>query len=179
MTGRLASLRDRPVAERERRTAITAVAALLSASTILLAVTQSAARSHHPVSRSSSMAARASRGSIPAGDAAAPLAPGAARVARGFLAGYLAYLYGRNSANSITGATPALARSLRAHPPLVPPAMRARRPRILSLHTTPAPDGLVGVSALINDGELASYSLGLLLTPGNGRLLVSSVQGTR
>jgi hypothetical protein len=37
---------------------------------------------------------------------------------------------------------------------------------------------LVGVGALINDGELASYQVMVLLAPERGRLLVSTVEGT-
>jgi hypothetical protein len=107
-----------------------------------------------------------------------PIAPTAARAAGEFLTGYLAYLYGHRPAASIKDATPALVLSLRAHPPLVSPSMRARRPRVLSLHAAPAPAELIGVSALVNDGELASYHVGLLLTSRHGRLLVSALEGT-
>jgi len=102
----------------------------------------------------------------------------AARAAQRFLTGYLAYLYGHAPITAVRGATPALLRSLRAHPPLVPPAMRARSPRVLSLHPAPAPLGFLGVSALVNDGELASYQVVVLLAPKRGRLLVSTVEGT-
>jgi hypothetical protein len=180
VTGRLASLRDRPIADRERRTAMATVAVLLAASTILLAATRPAAQSRHlPPRRPAASPASASRPSTPAGHAtlSVSVAPVAARTARGFLVGYLAYLYGRAPATAVRDATRVLLRSLRAHPPLVSPAMRARHPRVLSLHTTPAPAGLVGVSALVNDGELVSYPVGLLLAPEHGRLLVSAVEG--
>lgn len=176
----LTSVRDRPIAERERRTALATVAVLLAASTIVLAATRPAAQSRHlPPRRPAASPASASRPSTPAGHATPPvsIAPVAARVARGFLVGYLAYLYGQAPATAIGDATPMLLRSLRAHPPLVSPAMRARHPRVLSLHTTPAPAGLVGVSALVNDGELVSYPVGLLLSPRKGGLLVSAVEG--
>jgi hypothetical protein len=41
----------------------------------------------------------------------------------------------------------------------------------------PAPTGTVGVSVLIGDGELADYSVGLLLQREHRRLLVSAVGG--
>jgi hypothetical protein len=176
----LTSLRDRPIAERERRTALTIVMVLLAASAVLLATTQPAGRPHHPASRRPVVAVRsAPRPAATSGTAnVAPVAPVAARVAQRFLVGYLAYLYGHAPITAVRDATPALLRSLSAHPPLIPPAMRARSPRVLSLHPAPAPLGLVGVSALVNDGELASYHVVVLLAPERGRLLVSTVEGT-
>ncbi len=177
---RIRQLRDRPIAERERRTALATVAVLLAASTIVLAATRPTAQPRHlPPRKPAASPASASRLSTPS-DHATPsvsVAPVAARTARGFLVGYLAYLYGRAPATAVRDATPVLLRSLRAHPPLVSPAMRARHPRVLSLHTTPVPAGLVGVSALVNDGELTSYPVGVLLTPRKGGLLVSAVEG--
>lgn len=176
----LTSLRDRPIAECERRTALTVVAVLLAAGTILLAATKPSQRPRHAAPRMPGVAVKSAPRPAPTGGAAnaAPVAPAAARVAQRFLAGYLAYLYGHAPITAVRDAIPALLRSLRAHPPLVPPAMRARSPRILSLHPAPAALGLVGVSALVNDGELASYQVVVLLTPERERLLVSTVEGT-
>jgi hypothetical protein len=173
-------LRDRPIAERERSTALTVVAVLLAASAVLLAATRPARHPDHHASRRPGVPVRSTPRSAPARSAAnaAPVAPAAARVAQRFLAGYLAYLYGHAPTTAVRDATPALLRSLRAHPPLVPPAMRARSPRLLSLDPAPAPLGSVGVSALVNDGELASYQVVVLLAPKGGRLLVSTVEGT-
>lgn len=173
-------LRDRPIAERERRTALTVVAVLLAASAVLLSATRPAGRPRYPASRRPGVAIRSTPRPTPTSGArnAAPVAPTPARVAQRFLAGYLAYLYGHAPITAIRDATPGLLRSLRAHPPLVPPAMRARSPRVLSLHPAPAPLGSVGVSALVNDGELASYQVVVLLAPKHGRLLVSTVEGT-
>jgi len=169
----LTSLRDRPIAERERRTAITVVAVLLAAGTILLTATKPAQQPHHAASRRPGVALRSAPHPASTSSAA-----DTAHVAQRFLAGYLAYLYGHASATAVRDATPALLRSLRSHPPLVPPAVRARRPRVLSLHPAPAPLGLVGVSSLVNDGELVSYHVVVLLAPERGRLLVSTVEGT-
>jgi hypothetical protein len=178
MTGWLTSLRDRPIAERERRTAVAVVAVLLAASAILLAAIRPAGHPnddpapHGPVAP----AVRASRPPMPT-SGAGRARPVTVRTARGFLAGYLAYLYGHAPAGAVKSATPALARSLRAHPPIGSPGMRARHPRVLALHVVPAPAGLIGVSAVVNDGELASYPVVLLLASERGRLLVSAVQG--
>jgi hypothetical protein len=173
-------LRDRPIAERERRTTLTLVVVLLAASVVLLAATRPARRPDHHASRRPGVPVRSTPRPAPTSGAAnaAPVAPAAARVAQRFLARYLAYMYGHAPIAAVRDATPVLLRSLRAHPPLVPLAMRARSPRVLSLRPAPAPLGLVGVGALINDGELASYRVVVLLAPERGRLLVSTVEGT-
>ncbi len=170
-------LRDRPITERERHTAL-AIVVLLATGTILLAATRPA-RPHRPApprtTTSLHSAPRPPAASDPAASAAL-VAPVAARVAHRFLTGYLAYLYGHAPAAAITAATPALLRLLRVRPPLVSPAMRARQPRVLALRPTSAPTGMLGVSALIGDGELAQYSVGLLLEREHRRLLVSAVE---
>jgi hypothetical protein len=177
MTGWLTSLRDRPIAERERRAAVAVVAVLLVASAVLLAATRPAGRTRQLAPRKPVASVNgASRSPMPAASAAG-VAPAVARTARGFLAGYLTYLYGHAPVSAVSGATPRLSRSLRAHPPIVSPGVRARRVRVLSLHAAPAPAGLIGVSALVNDGELASYRIRLILARARGRLLVTTVEG--
>ena len=54
--------------------------------------------------------------------------------------------------------------------------MRARRPHVVALHTS-ASSGLLRVSAVVNDGGLVDYSIGLLLAAHGGRLLVSGLEG--
>jgi hypothetical protein len=169
-------MRERPITERRRALAIVAV--LLAAGAILLAATRPSQPRAVPQRATTSL--DSARPAVPAGPdaaSAAPVAPGAARAARRFLAGYLAYLYGHAPAAAVTAAVPALMRTLRTRPPLVSPAMRARRPRVLALRPTSASAGRVGVSALVNDGELADYSVGLLLERGHRRLLIDAVEG--
>jgi hypothetical protein len=173
-------LLDRPVGEGERRALLTVIVMLLASAAVLLAASWPVSRHPLAIRRASttllgggvSSSAPARR---PAGNTT-PVAAVAARVAHRFLTGYLAYLYGRARSGAITGATTSLARSLRARPPLVSPAMRRRYPHVLSLWPISAPAGMVGVSALIGDGELASYTVGLLLERQHGRLLVSTVE---
>jgi hypothetical protein len=167
--------RDRPIAEHERHAAMAAVVVLLATVAVLLALTQ-------PVTQASRAAQRSPR--------SAETIPGATverhtlalthemeRVAEGFLAGYLAYTYGRAPASRIAGASRPLIRSLQAHPPRVPPAARARHPRVLSLHPAASAAGEVAVSAVVNDGGLIDYSVGLVLASEGGRLLVTGVEG--
>ncbi len=169
--------RDRPIAEHERHAAMAAVVVLLATVAVLLALTQ-------PVTQASRAAQRSPR--------SAETIPGATverhtlalthemeRVAEGFLAGYLAYTYGRGPASRIAGASRPLIRSLQAHPPRVQPAARVRHPRVLSLHPAAAASsaGEVAVSAVVNDGGLIDYSVGLVLASEGGRLLVTGVEG--
>jgi hypothetical protein len=184
MTAWLAALRDRPIAERERRHALLAIAALLIATTTLLALTsprQDPPRRAHGasiaaralVSRSVSPGAGTAR-TIPGESTTAPAA--ALGTARVFLEGYLAYLYGHAPAGAVRDATRALVLSLEAHPPRVSLDMGARRPRVLALHPTLTPPGQFAVYAVVNDGGLEDYPVGLLLARRDGRLLVTGLE---
>jgi hypothetical protein len=163
--------RDRQVAEHERHTAITAVVVLLGAA-VLLTLTQ-------PTSQTSSRALHSAQTTRPAlvEHRTLALTPEADKVAERFLAGYLAYTYGQAHASRITSASRALILSLEAHSPRVPPAARARHPRVLSLHVAAAPTGEVVVRAVVNDGGLINYPVGLLLGSEHGRLLVTGLEG--
>lgn len=181
MTGWLLSLRDRPITEPHRRGALATVTVLLACATALLILTRPAA--HQPITHTGVAAAKTSR-SDPPGPARTPassddaLPPVAVRVSKGFLRGYLAYLYGHGTGEQVTDASETLVRSLQANVPRVSPAMRERTPRVLSLQSTPAPSpDEVGVSALIGDGGLVSYRIGLLLQIQDGRLLVNALNG--
>ena len=155
----------RPLAEREQRAAFAIVTAAIVVATLVLA-TGSAPRfssaRQNPAVRASSKA---------------PVLSGpAVMVARRFLDGYLGYLYGHAPARAVRDAVPALSRSLAARRLIVPPAMRSLSPRVLALGSAPASPGLIGVSATVNDGELASYQLELVLARAHGRLLVATVK---
>jgi len=179
MTAWLTSLRDRPIAESERAAAMATVTVLLLAAAILLALSRPSngprpTPQRHPgpsvAQRTPSVVAQATESGT------AQLTPQVARAADRFLAGYLGYTYGHARASAIVGATPALLRSLRAQQTRVSPGMRVRRPHVVALHSTPAPSGLLRVSAVINDGGLVDYSIGLLLAAHDGRLLVSGLE---
>jgi hypothetical protein len=165
--------RDRPIAEHERRTAMAAVVVILGAVTVLLALTQPASQARYPARSTPLPAAAENDMSVSEHEAK--------QTAERFLAGYLGYVYGHTPAGQIEDATPALIRSLQAHPPRVPPAAQARRPRVLSLHLAAAAAagsaGEVTVSAVVNDGGLIDYSVGLVLASEGGRLLVTGLDG--
>lgn len=155
----------RPLAEREQRAAFVIVTAAIVAATLVLA-TGSAPRSSSPRRDPS----------VRASSKALALSAPVVAVARRFLDGYLGYLYGHAPARAVRGAVPALSRSLAARRLIVPPAMRSLRPRVLALGSAPASPGRIGVSATVNDGELASYQLELILARAHGRLLVATVK---
>jgi hypothetical protein len=180
MTAWLTTLRDRPIAESERATAMATVTVLLLAAAILLALSRPSngprpTLLRHPgpsvAQRTPSVVAQATE------SGPAPLTPQVERAADLFLAGYLGYIYGHARASAIGGATPALLESLRSSPPRVSPGTRGRRPHVVALHSTPASSGLLRVSAVINDGGLVDYPIGLLLVAHGGRLLVSGLEG--
>ena len=172
MTSRLAALRDRPIPETQRHAALAASSVLLIAATVLLALTRA---TPHTLGRAVQPSlSRAATAATPAPTGASPREAVAAGQA--FLAGYLAYTYGRAPTRGIADATPALIRALQTHPPRPIPGMRARQPRVLELHTVPAGPGVLGVRALVNDGGLVDYRLGLLLERRSGRLLVSALE---
>jgi hypothetical protein len=185
MTAWLIKFRDRPIADGERRRAFIASTVLLALTVALLALTTPATRTtsaihrrapvgHTPFGHSPvSQAAESADGrSVPG-----VLSPVVARVARRFLTGYLAYLYGHGGVAGVGDASVALKRSLAAHPPRVSLDIRARHPRAISLAPGASPAGAVGVSALVNDGGIANYTVELLVSRGDGRLLVTGLGG--
>jgi len=187
MTAWLASLRDRPIAPRERHGALALVLIVLLASTLALALARAASprQTSEHTGRTSTTVTASPRSKVagsdppnsPSASTHEALFPVAARTSRAFLAGYLAYLYGRAPASRIKDANRTLIVSLEAHPPRVSPAMRRRVAHVLGLRPALAPAGLIGVQATVNDGELVNYTIGLLLDEQDGRLLVLAVDG--
>ncbi len=160
MTRRLASLRDRPASVDGRRAAVLAVA--LSA-VVLLGVT------HDPSPRPAQPHAAAP---------IAPLAPrppvaasAAIRVAHSFLSGYLEYAYRGAPAEKVSDATRALSASLADHPPRALSTQQST-PRVIALHLS----GQLAVTAVLNDGGIVNYTVGLVLTRLDGRLVVARVE---
>jgi hypothetical protein len=163
--------RDRPIAEHERRTAMVAIIALLATVAVLLTLTQPASQASRPASRD-----RSAR-TIPSASLEHDRRE-ASRVAKRFLAGYLSYTYGRSPADRIADASRSLIASLRAHPPTVSPAVRARHPRTVSLQPTVLrPGGGLVVAATVNDGGIVDYRVGVLLAREHGQLLVTGLVG--
>ena len=99
----------------------------------------------------------------------------ARRVARTFLAGYLPFAYGRASAGSVWAVTPALRRELWRERVQVTPVQRRRRPRVITLTALGQAAGVVVITALIDDGGIASYAVRLTIRRTNRAWLVSRV----
>jgi hypothetical protein len=169
--GWLTPLRDRPSSERERRTATTAVFAGIVVAVLLLAVSRgepsTPAATH---TRSTTMSAVHSE---PARDLGAR---SAVEVARRFLAGYLAYAYGRVPAAKVPDAAQALIASLEHYPSRVTVARQPRVPRVEQLVVTFAQSGQPAVNAVLNDGGIVNYTLELVLARADGRLIVSTLE---
>jgi hypothetical protein len=168
------ALRDRPIAAHERRAALTVIAVLCIAVTLLLALSTPTQLSS---SRSWSRGAAADQHRDQAASDKRALTQDSERAAEVFLGTYLPYLYGHCGASEVRGATVAFADSLASQALRVPPAMRAEHARVVSLHAAPAQAGLLSVTALVNDGGLVDYPIALLLARQGHRLLVAGLAG--
>ncbi len=162
--------RDRPIASQERAAATLTIAVLLSVCVAGLLLTRSATPTPRESERSS--ASTQAQRHQPVSDV---LSPTMERAVDGFLAGYLAYLYGHGPARQIKDATVSFTRSLKAHPPRVPRGLDGLKPRVLRLLPTRAPRGLLGVTAIVSDEEIVAYRIPLVLTSSRGRFLVSGL----
>jgi hypothetical protein len=169
----LAPTRHRPSSERERRTATTAVLAGIIAAILLLAVTRGEPSA--PAATHTSSTPMPAVHSEPA-PAAHISERSAVEVARHFLAGYLAYAYGRAPAAVVPDTSEALIASLESHPPRVTVARQARPPLIEQLGVTLAQSGQPVVNAVLNDGGIVDYTVELVLARPHGRLLVSALE---
>jgi hypothetical protein len=97
----------------------------------------------------------------------------ARRVARRFLDGYLAFLYGRGPASEITDVSPAVGRELARNTPRIPPAQRDRTPRVVDLSVVGQAREAVIATASIDDGDVAVYPIVFTLDRRDGRWRVS------
>jgi hypothetical protein len=158
------------IAPQERAAATLAVAVLVSVCVAGLTLTRPAT----PTTRNSELSS-VSTPTQQDRPVVGVLSPAVKRAVDGFLAGYLAYLYGHGSASQVKDATVSLTRSLQANAPRVPQGLGELKPRILRLLTTRAPGGLVGVTAIVSDEEVVSYRIPLALTASRGRFLVSGL----
>lgn len=176
MSGRLRALLDRPLDRRARaRTFALASTTLLLTATSLLTLGRA---QPHPTPRPAPPSGAAITPWVSGEPSAATGRPSpstdAERAVRGFLAGYLDYLYGYGPAARIRGATRRLVRRLTRHRPRVSPATRRRRPRVTELHSRPAPDGATAI-AVIDDGGVARYPIDLTLDQRSGEWVVTDV----
>jgi hypothetical protein len=159
------------------------VAAATSATVLLivalaLAPTPVRTRRTHHQPRTASSRVRTTRflqrhaGAAPPGQLAR-----ARSVARRFLVGYLRFAYGEAPASSVRAMAPALHRRLRGHRALVAPVERRRHPHIVSLMATSQARGVVLATALVDDGGIANYAVGVTLREIRSGWVVSALDG--
>jgi hypothetical protein len=116
----------------------------------------------------------------PAGPSApAPPSGSAApeRAARGFLAGYLPWLYGRGSLDAIHNATAKLLTGLEHRPPRVPLTMRSLRPELVAIALQRRGSSWRALPNVTDGRE--TYELVLTVTHTRGRWLISAVSNPR
>jgi hypothetical protein len=181
---RLRALLDRPISDAERRRlfALAAAVVLVAAALLLLLGDGSGESQHIEQPRPSSPVATAPSPELPppagvegvTAPAGAP-APEARRVARRFLSGYLAFIYGQGPARAIDGADATLITGLGRSRVRVPPAARRREPRVVELRAPGGDRDRLHVTALIDDGGVARYPVSLTLTRRDGGWFVAEV----
>jgi len=162
---------DRPIGERERRAAFTAISVVLIAAALLLAMTGTGVPASQRV-RGPQVAASTS---VPVKRAARPAE--AVRAARKFLDGYLAFAYGRGPASAVKDTTSRLAAALTDRARMVPPGLRRLHPRLIALRITSSTGGAIVVTGLVKDGEVVAYPIRVLLAARGGRYLVAGLAG--
>jgi hypothetical protein len=164
---RLRTLAERPIGEGECRTAFRTVAVvLIGAAALLLLIPDGGPPSIPPLPLAPAAQYRPPNPPRPAA------AGGPVRAARRFFAGFLPFLYGQGSADSIRAAAPALVDRLASSRRRVPPAAQPRRPRVAQLEGRRLGSGRASVAARIEDGGVAAYPVTLTLARRGGRWLV-------
>jgi hypothetical protein len=98
---------------------------------------------------------------------------GAERAARLFLRGYLPWLYGQVPRRGITAATRRLLAGFTAHPPRIPPTMRALAPTVAAIAMQRRGHAWQAFPN-VTDGQ-ETYELALTVTQNHDRWLVSHV----
>ena len=158
---------------------VVAIGALFALGAVMAALTLTASRGGHerrsPLQRSAATVPRTPPRRLPPPVSTAVMLQ-ARRVSTRFLAGYLAFAYGRGSAPATRGVTQALRRQLLSQRAQLTPVERRRRPRVVSLQTVGTTPTLVIATAVIDDGGVATYRLRFTLSRAAGRWAVSSVE---
>lgn len=182
MIARLRGLAARPIHQVQRAFAVAALLLILAT----LALTATTTRpDHEQAARPATRAAASPPATVvppaaPHGGAEdRAAAPGAALVkgvAREFLAGYLAALYGRSTVGEIDHTSRGLRRRLTRLRLRISPATRRRHPVIQRLEVTALRRGSRWRAvATIADGGVATYPIGLTLTRARHGVVVSGL----
>ena len=193
MIDRLRAFLNRPLRDTERRRLfVAAIAVILAGAGALARLDGPTPRPQRPARSSPHAPPPAQPATLPAADAVSLEAPSeegtprkglegsradvaaTKRTARRFLAGYLAYTYGRRSARGIASASAQLRRRLAAKPPRVPARERHRDPRIVLVQSNGVGRVRVELVALLGDGA-RRYTVPLELTRGRSGWKVTAV----
>lgn len=161
-----------------RRAGVAALVLLLIGGVVLSALAPVSGTVPGARKRSAAVTARPrASGHAPRGaSAVSPSGLARARtVARSFAESYLAVAYGRASAGSGTGVTPAFRLELAREQPLVTPIERERHPRLVSVEAVGQAPGFVLATAWVSDGGISTYPLRFTVREGPGGWLVSDV----
>jgi hypothetical protein len=172
---RIASLRARPITGRERQTATSALFVCIIVATLLLAIGR--AQTREPVPAGAHAPTPSVTNPVPS-DSASVTAQVATRIARRFLGGYLAYLYRGLPGRKVSDGTARLIRSLGEHPPR-PVAGALSRPRIVAVDLARTTSGQLVANALVNDGGIVNFTVGLLIARQSQHVLVTGLESAR
>jgi hypothetical protein len=168
---RLRDALDRPIPDADRQRAFAIAAALLLAAAVGLSLL---ATPPDPAQRAAGVEAISEPAvNQPRDRNAGGLPASVEMAARGFLAGYLARLYGHPDPPPLVPASPSVRRQL-ALPARVAPAMRARRPRVASLDGQRHGRGWLA-TAEVADGEAVSYPVAVVVADGRAGPVVVRV----
>ncbi len=172
----LARLLDRAPTDRAQRVAITLLSVVLIAAALLLTIETvgTSSEGNIPSPRDSGRVDHVSPGDLDPGD----LELQSARLlARHFLRGYLAFVYGHKPASAVPDAGPGILAALASHP-RVPPGLARLRPRVVAVSATRTGDASnVAVTAMVRDGEVVTYPIRLLVIRSRlGKLIVAKVR---
>jgi hypothetical protein len=181
----LQELLDRPISDGERRRLfVLAAVVVLVAAALLLVIGGGGGegeRAEQPQPSPPRASAPTPEPPPPAGVEGTTAPAGAPplearRVARRFLSGYLAFIYGQGPARAIDGADAGLIARLARSRVRVPPAARRREPRIAELlRGRSRGRERLQVTAVIDDGGVAQYPISLALTRRAGGSVVAEV----
>lgn len=177
MTGPLRALLQRPVGDDDRHRLFAVAAGLLLTAAVALSLVADQP-SHVPPS-SPATAARPTAPPAPSSPRSATLPDRPPRdvlaVARRFLGGYLARLYGHDRDARLAGATRRLRRRLAARTGRVAAGMRDRRPRVEELEAARLGQRWL-VRATVTDGSRVSFPIEVVVAArGSGGPVVTRV----
>jgi hypothetical protein len=190
---RLRVFLNRPLRDTERRRLfVAAIAVILAGAGALALLDRPASRPQRSARSSSPAPPPAQPAAVPVGDAVSLEAPSeegtprkglegsradvaaTKRTATRFLAGYLAYTYGRRPARGIASASVQLRRHLAAQPPRVPVGERHRHPRVVLVQSNGVGRVRAELVALVGDGA-RRYTVPLELARAHSGWKVTAV----